>query len=118
MLIILEGQKTNKLNNKLKKDLEDKNYEVYNLSSIDKVKELSKLINTSNDKLIQEVNSIWDSYNRAIANDIFRYIEEYDRGSTAFIINVSDKDGTNLIKEVCPNKYKNNIIIYDDTSID
>ena len=65
-------------------------YEVHSFSRIGKVKELSKLLNTKDNKLMQEIKTISKDYNERLIKDLFKYIDEYNIGKDLFIINISD----------------------------
>lgn len=113
MLIIIKDTKGNKNINRLEAEMQKHNYKVHIFSAIDKIGELSKIMSTQDKELMQEIKNIQDDYNKSIVNQIFSYIDEYDRGKDIFVVKAKDEEGVELVTKNCPDKYIEDILIKD-----
>jgi len=113
MLIIIKDFEGSNDINKLEVEMQKHNYKVHIFSAIDKIGELSKIMSTQDKGLMQEIRNIQTDYNKSIVNQIFRYIDEYDRGKDIFVVKAKDEDGVELVIKNCPNKYTEEILIKD-----
>src|SRR6056297_1241671 len=105
MLIIIKDFEGSNNINRLEAEMQKHNYKVHIFSAIDKIGELSKIMSTQDKELMQEIKNIQDDYNKSIVNQIFSYIDEYDRGKDIFVVKAKDEEGVELVTKNCPDKY-------------